>query len=239
VLKRVCEDEARPIREVNPEMPEWLERIVARLHTKRPDDRYQSADEVRDLLADCLASAQGAPVRIEVSPPPAPAAATSPRWRPGLGTKLLLGGVLLVLLAPCLLLGLMFGVLAYIMPPMPALPNSQVEEKPAPRALLGNGRTERGKDGRLRFSVDYEFHRSGPEVGVRYIWMVRSGDRVLLEETHEARNLPAEGTLEASRPEPRIAVRQPLESWLERERLVPGKLGWQRERISNVTKLAP
>ncbi len=52
VLKRVAEDQPRAIREIIPETPQWLCDIIARLHAKNPDDRYQSAREVADVLAD-------------------------------------------------------------------------------------------------------------------------------------------------------------------------------------------
>ncbi len=58
VLKRVVEDEPRPIREVNPEIPQWLADVVARLHAKNPADRFQTAREVADLLAGYLAEYQ-------------------------------------------------------------------------------------------------------------------------------------------------------------------------------------
>ncbi len=53
VLKRVVEETPRPIREIIPETPQWLCDIIAKLHAKNPDDRYQSAQEVADVLADC------------------------------------------------------------------------------------------------------------------------------------------------------------------------------------------
>ncbi|MFO0797526.1 MAG: protein kinase [Gemmataceae bacterium] len=53
VLKRVAEDTPRDIREVMPETPQWLCDIIAKLHAKDPADRYQSAREVADVLADC------------------------------------------------------------------------------------------------------------------------------------------------------------------------------------------
>ncbi len=59
VLKRVAEDTPRPIREIIPETPQWLCDIITRLHAKNPDDRYQSAREVADVLADCEAQLKG------------------------------------------------------------------------------------------------------------------------------------------------------------------------------------
>src|SRR5207302_9484792 len=55
VLRRVAEDDPRPIREIIPETPQWLCDIIAKLHAKNPDDRFQSAREVADVLADCEA----------------------------------------------------------------------------------------------------------------------------------------------------------------------------------------
>jgi eukaryotic-like serine/threonine-protein kinase len=55
VLKRVAQDQPRAIREIIPETPQWLCDIIAKLHAKDPDDRYQSAREVADVLADCEA----------------------------------------------------------------------------------------------------------------------------------------------------------------------------------------
>ena len=58
VLRRITDDEPRPIREINPEIPQWLCRIVARLMAKRPEDRFGSAREVAELLKECLAHVQ-------------------------------------------------------------------------------------------------------------------------------------------------------------------------------------
>jgi serine/threonine protein kinase len=55
VLKRVADDTPRPIREIIPETPQWLCDIIAKLHEKDPNDRFQSAREVAEVLADCEA----------------------------------------------------------------------------------------------------------------------------------------------------------------------------------------
>jgi formylglycine-generating enzyme required for sulfatase activity len=55
VLKRVTEETPRPIAEIIPETPDWLCGIITKLHAKDPDERFQSAREVADVLADCEA----------------------------------------------------------------------------------------------------------------------------------------------------------------------------------------
>ena len=57
-LKRVCEDEPRPLSEISPETPAWLIAIIAKLLRKNPAERFQSAQEVADLLAQHLAHLQ-------------------------------------------------------------------------------------------------------------------------------------------------------------------------------------
>jgi len=58
ILRRITDTEPRLIREVNPNIPEWLERLVGRLLTKSLDTRIQTADHVASLLQQCLAHVQ-------------------------------------------------------------------------------------------------------------------------------------------------------------------------------------
>ena len=58
ILRRITDNEPRSIREVNPAIPAWLEAIVTRLHAKSPGDRFTSAEEVHQLLEQCLAHVQ-------------------------------------------------------------------------------------------------------------------------------------------------------------------------------------
>ena len=58
VLKRVIDASPRPIREVNNEIPDWLADIIAKLHAKKPADRFQTAKEVAELLERHLAHLQ-------------------------------------------------------------------------------------------------------------------------------------------------------------------------------------
>jgi hypothetical protein len=55
VIRRVCDDTPRPIREVNPDIPGALCRVIDHLQAKKPADRPASAKEVADLLARLLA----------------------------------------------------------------------------------------------------------------------------------------------------------------------------------------
>ncbi|HKB03330.1 MAG TPA: serine/threonine-protein kinase [Gemmataceae bacterium] len=58
IMKRVCEETPRPLHEVNPDTPEWLQALIARLHAKKPTDRFASAAEVAALLGPRLARLQ-------------------------------------------------------------------------------------------------------------------------------------------------------------------------------------
>lgn len=68
VLKRVIDGTSRPIREINDDIPEWLEAIVVELHAKKPEERLQTAAEVAELLRSHLANVQqpglGTPPRV-------------------------------------------------------------------------------------------------------------------------------------------------------------------------------
>jgi serine/threonine protein kinase len=55
VLRRISESRPRPIRELAPELPEWLPEIVEKLHAKNPGDRFPSATEVAQVLGRWLA----------------------------------------------------------------------------------------------------------------------------------------------------------------------------------------
>ena len=58
VIRRVCDATLRPICEVNPNIPDFLVAIIDRLLAKNPDDRFQTASEVADLLGKYLAHEQ-------------------------------------------------------------------------------------------------------------------------------------------------------------------------------------
>lgn len=53
VLKRVCEDAPRKMEDILFGFPVWLEKIIFTLLEKKPADRYQSAQELVELLDRC------------------------------------------------------------------------------------------------------------------------------------------------------------------------------------------
>jgi len=95
IIRRIVEDTPRGLREVNPDVPQWLEQVIMKLLAKSPNDRYESAEQVADLLEDCLAHVQ----QPEFSPLPkigSQASASRPRV-PGI-VKFLAAASLLLLL---------------------------------------------------------------------------------------------------------------------------------------------
>ena len=108
VLRRVCDDVPRPIREVNPDIPEQLVTIIDRLLAKAPEERFQTAQEVADLLLSYLADLQdpaSTPLPEALPGGPAtdqktPAAGAAPIDRRSRRTVLLAATVLLGLCIP-------------------------------------------------------------------------------------------------------------------------------------------
>jgi serine/threonine protein kinase len=94
VLRRICDDTPRPIHELNAEIPPWLEGIVDKLLAKNPVDRFSSAEELAELLDQCLAHVQNPALhalpeslteslRAKPEPRRVDAAIAAPdRWRP-------------------------------------------------------------------------------------------------------------------------------------------------------------
>jgi eukaryotic-like serine/threonine-protein kinase len=70
VLKRVCEETPRPLNEINPNIPDWLQALIANLQAKNPAERYSSAKEVAALLSRCLAQLQTGSGTVDIGPMP-------------------------------------------------------------------------------------------------------------------------------------------------------------------------
>lgn len=92
VLTRICGDAPRPLREINPAVPEWLAAFIAKLMAKDRSRRFQSAAETAQILEKELAHLQN------------PASVTRPdrrwakrSWRPTAWILEGLAGVLLLI----------------------------------------------------------------------------------------------------------------------------------------------
>jgi hypothetical protein len=82
VLRRICDTQPRPVRDVNPDVPPWVASVIHRLLAKRREDRYQTAHEVAELLERCLAHVQHpTAVALPASLRLASAVAVWRRWR--------------------------------------------------------------------------------------------------------------------------------------------------------------
>ena len=58
VLRKVCKATPARIRELNPLIPQRLESVIDKLMEKSPDDRFETANELRQYLSDYLAYLQ-------------------------------------------------------------------------------------------------------------------------------------------------------------------------------------
>ncbi|MCA9009445.1 MAG: serine/threonine protein kinase [Planctomycetaceae bacterium] len=58
ILRLITDEEPRSMREINPDVPEWLSSVVQKLMAKSDYRRYGSATEVAELLETCLAHVQ-------------------------------------------------------------------------------------------------------------------------------------------------------------------------------------
>jgi tRNA A-37 threonylcarbamoyl transferase component Bud32 len=84
VIRRICHEAPQPIREINPEIPPDLCRLIERLHAKEPEDRPASAADVSNWLSRILNRPLTQDQATRCSLPaltPAPPRNLVPRWR--------------------------------------------------------------------------------------------------------------------------------------------------------------
>lgn len=115
VIHRIINETPRPLHELNADVPPWLDAIVAKLHAKHAGDRFQSAREVADLLAQHLAHLQE-PRRVPKPAPvaaPARAASRTPSLTNSMGTSRWTAATLsimgLLLLMICSVVSMLLG----------------------------------------------------------------------------------------------------------------------------------
>jgi WD40 repeat protein len=120
VLRRVCDETPRPIHAVNPDIPAWLEALIARLHAKAPAERFASAAAVATVLSRRLAELQSGAAVADT------AAESGPVARPGRPGRRLRGVALTALLAAAAWAAWYFSTGA------PDGPNPAVGDPPGP-----------------------------------------------------------------------------------------------------------
>jgi serine/threonine protein kinase len=250
VLRRVCEDTPRPIRDINPAIPDWLVEIIEVLHAKDPAQRFQTAAEVSELLGGWLAHLQNPRVMPQPDrrrPPRRPGGRRA--WRRWAVLALLLGAVTGAAswwaLSGLDLAGKKEEITVRPGPvakaPVPDAPKQEVAPvlpvaPQQPRVALTGGKAMWGYGKRLTYQVHYRFEQGSPAGAVRWVWVVRSGNRIL----HEGLIAPAqEGTLEATPFQPAVGFIGPIETFLAVDRPIPGQPGFHRETVSNTLILMP
>lgn len=58
ILRRVTDEQPRPVAELNPEIPDWLTGLTCRLMSKSADSRSENAEVLAKQLEDCIAHLQ-------------------------------------------------------------------------------------------------------------------------------------------------------------------------------------
>jgi WD40 repeat protein/serine/threonine protein kinase len=162
VLKRVCEEAPRPIREVNPDIPDWLAAIVMKLLAKDPAQRFPSAREVADLLGQYLAHLQQPD--LVARPPSVTVTERAPRRREqaalkgvqaaliAMGGCGMVAGLLLAVLGALLTVGFVV-YLFHGSPPPPRIEPREEERPPPPLAPEELAKLPSPLDGRKRDDI--------------------------------------------------------------------------------------
>jgi hypothetical protein len=92
VIRRVCDERPRPLREINPDVPAWLAAIIEKLHAKEPSRRFTSATELAEELSARLSQLY----RPDDGPLPSrsrPAARSGAWWAVAAGILVVVVGV--------------------------------------------------------------------------------------------------------------------------------------------------
>jgi WD40 repeat protein/tRNA A-37 threonylcarbamoyl transferase component Bud32 len=80
VLRRIRVDTPQPVHQINPDVPEWFDGLIGRLHAKEASARLASAREVADLLGGQLALLQQP--SLHAPPSAVPVGSVQPAHRP-------------------------------------------------------------------------------------------------------------------------------------------------------------
>jgi hypothetical protein len=74
-LRKIVDHQPKPLRQIDPDIPDWFDQIMQKLMAKNPADRFQTATELATLLEQCLAHVEQ-PQLVEL-----PASLSRPKQR--------------------------------------------------------------------------------------------------------------------------------------------------------------
>ncbi len=116
IMKQITDVRHRPLQEINPEVPDWLAEMVDELLAKKPEDRYQSASDLAEVLEYTW-------TRIRSSSDELPAVCQVEQNQRRKRTRIVIAGVGAAFLA----LGLLAGILLPWRAGTPSRPKSSAE----------------------------------------------------------------------------------------------------------------
>ncbi|MCB9940269.1 MAG: SUMF1/EgtB/PvdO family nonheme iron enzyme [Planctomycetaceae bacterium] len=191
VLKRVCEDTPRSLDDVIPTTPDWLQSIIFRLLEKDRQDRFQSAQEVADLLARCQRELEHGGKVISVATPRSakPSGNTRNKMTKSAWPKRLLMGVL-VALAVLVLTILGPRLARWFDTPIPTLPQAVTiggmdgdsSEKPplnGDAAIVSPAVAEDEADVAILFLEGNRRRHDSPHHGVEVHVDIKDGEQII------------------------------------------------------------
>jgi serine/threonine protein kinase len=165
IMKQITDVRHRPLRELNPDIPDWLAEMVDDLLAKKPEDRYQSAADLAEVL-------EYAWTRIRTSSDELPAVCQVEQQQRRKRTRNIIVGVGLAFLA--------LGILAGMLVPWRANEPSEAESSAEPVAVLA---ANAGSAWSVSFDPASDTVAMAVEDGSVRLWDLRSKT---VQETFEA-----------------------------------------------------
>jgi serine/threonine protein kinase len=195
VLKRVCEEAPRPIREFNPDIPEWLAAVVDRLLAKDAGERFQTAGELAAELGQHLAQLQQSRLPSPATPE-RPGAVPPAAAQAGPGGKTARKRKRLAVAAGLLgLVGVVASVVIVAVLSRPKAVSHPPNPPPDPRVLTVSKRPEDG--GRFR-TIQEALDEVEPGMTIRVLDDAVYEEHLLINRREQYRGVVLEATSKAS-----------------------------------------